>query len=157
MTENLFPLAVERSMGTRNETSPICCLPGLCCSLLCFAQFWWKGTSHLCWGQPSHCRGHPLGSVEGKRTDLSWQISDAHLGNSISQRAAFCWEHCCCVFFLQGAVQVEHAVLYVSQYLLNELQALSFKGLLTCPKTAQRTQVFHFKLNIQMIAHAILP
>lgn len=69
-----------------------------------------------------------------------------------------CWEHCCCVFFLQGAVQVEHTALCVSQYLLNELHALTFKGLLTSPKTAQRTtQLSHFKLNKQMIAHIPLP
>lgn len=52
---------------------------------------------------------------------------------------------------------MEHTVLYVSQYFLTELHALSFKGLLTYSKTAQRTQLSHLKLNKQMIAHTTLP
>lgn len=103
------------------------------------------------WGHPGHRRGHLLLSAV-RQNDLGVLIDQGctYWKQHQSHRVAFFWEHCTLLgtlllcIFPQGAVWVGHTVLYVSQYFSDELHTLSFKGLFTCSKTAQRTQFSPF-------------
>lgn len=86
--------------------------------------------------------------------DLSWQIREEYLGNSISQSCILLGTLLLCIFPLGSSSGGTYGAL--CQPVFPEWHALSFKGLLTCSKTApRRTQLSH--LNKQMIAHTTLP
>ena len=106
---------------------------------------------HISVRHPGHCRGHLLPCAV-RQNDLCALTDQGCTSQKQrkSHRAAFCWEHrillgtlLLCIF-PQGAVWVEHTLLYVSQYFSNQLHTISFKGLFTCPKTSQKPWFSHF-------------
>lgn len=101
MIESLLSLGVEGSTGTRNETSPVHSASAAL-SPVVFCPVLIKRHIASLWGHPGHCRGHLLPHAVRQNdlcvlTDQRWVFWKKHK----SHRAAFCWEHCCCVFFLR--------------------------------------------------------